>query len=206
VAERGAAASGRAELTLRNAVREPTPVRIEGYAIISEDGMLATADRVMPDSLIFEADQRFFEAGLNRANVIVHGRHSKENQRRSPERRRIMLTRRIPAVDLYPGNEHGRLWNPAGATFEQVVAALAVTEGVAAVIGGPDVFELFLDQYDVFYLTRAPDVRIPGGIPVFPAVPAATPENVLSAHGLAPGDRVVLDVERGLIMVPWRRP
>jgi hypothetical protein len=198
VAEREAA-SGRAELTL------PDGVRIEGYAIVSEDGMLATTDRVMPDSLIFEADQRFFEEGLDRANVIIHGRHSKENQRRSPRRRRIMLTRRIPAIGPYRENEQARSWNPAGATFEQVLAALAVTAGVAAVIGGPDVFDLFLDQYDVFYLTRAPDVRIPNGIPVFPGVPAAMPEDVLSAHGLTPGERVVLDAERGLIMVPWRR-
>jgi dihydrofolate reductase len=204
VAEREAA-SGRAELTLSNGVRGPTPLRIEGYAIISEDGMLATADRVMPESLIFQADQRFFEAGLDRASVIVHGRHSKENQHRSPERHRIMLTRRIAAIGPWPGNEHGRLWNPAGAPFEQALAALAVTEGVAAIIGGPEVFDLFLEQYDVFYLTRAPDVRIPGGIPVFPAVPTAAPEDVLSAHGLTPGDRVVLDAARGLIMVPWRR-
>jgi hypothetical protein len=31
--------------------------RIEGYVIVSADGMLADADRVMPDSLKFEADK-----------------------------------------------------------------------------------------------------------------------------------------------------
>jgi hypothetical protein len=35
--------------------------RIEGYAIVSEDGMLANAAGIMPDSLKFEADQLFFE-------------------------------------------------------------------------------------------------------------------------------------------------
>ena len=39
----------------------PHPHRIEGYAIVSEDGMLANAAGIMPDSLQFEADKHFFE-------------------------------------------------------------------------------------------------------------------------------------------------
>ena len=35
--------------------------QIEGYAIVSEDGMLADATGVMPGSLKFEADYAFFE-------------------------------------------------------------------------------------------------------------------------------------------------
>jgi len=35
-------------------------LRIEGYVIISADGMLANSDRVMPDALKFEGDQSFF--------------------------------------------------------------------------------------------------------------------------------------------------
>jgi hypothetical protein len=34
-------------------------MRIEGYVIVSADGMLADANGVMPASLKFEADQRF---------------------------------------------------------------------------------------------------------------------------------------------------
>ena len=41
------------------------PGRIEGYAIVSEDGMLANSAGVMPDSLKFKADQAFFERGLD---------------------------------------------------------------------------------------------------------------------------------------------
>jgi hypothetical protein len=55
-------------------------MRIEGYAIISDDGMLANAAGVMPDSLKFEADQRFFADGLDKVDVVVHGRHSHEQQ------------------------------------------------------------------------------------------------------------------------------
>ena len=59
------------------------PHRIEGYAIVSEDGMLADATGIMPDSLKFGADQAFFESGLDGVDVVVHGRYSHEQQRRS---------------------------------------------------------------------------------------------------------------------------
>ena len=39
-------------------------LRIKGYVIVSADGMLANADRVMPDALKFKGDQEFFNAGL----------------------------------------------------------------------------------------------------------------------------------------------
>ena len=55
--------------------------------------MLANAAGVMPDSLKFEADQAFFERGLDSVDVVVHGRHSHENQRHSDLRRRLILTR-----------------------------------------------------------------------------------------------------------------
>ena len=45
--------------------------RVEGFAVVSEDGMLANAAGVMPDSLKFEADQRFFERGLDSVDVVV---------------------------------------------------------------------------------------------------------------------------------------
>ena len=50
-------------------------LRIEGYVIVSADGMLANASKVMPDELKFEGDKRFFAAGLDRAELIAHGRH-----------------------------------------------------------------------------------------------------------------------------------
>ena len=51
-------------------------LRIEGYVIVSADGMLANADRVMPDELKFKGDQEFFNAALDSADLIVHGRRS----------------------------------------------------------------------------------------------------------------------------------
>jgi hypothetical protein len=43
----------------------PAPSRIEAFAIISADGMIADVD-AMPDALKVEADQQFFHAGLTR--------------------------------------------------------------------------------------------------------------------------------------------
>jgi dihydrofolate reductase len=179
--------------------------RIEGYAIISEDGMLATAARIMPDSLKFEADQRFFEHGLDGVDVVVHGRHSQEQQPRSHLRYRVILTRRVSGIAACPSNPRAVLWNPAGTSFPEALSALGAPGPSIGVIGGPEVFELFLDQYDVFYLTRAPGVSLPGGRPVFPEVPARTPEDVLASHGLTPGQQVLLDPQQGLTMVGWLR-
>jgi hypothetical protein len=69
------------------------PSRIEGYAIVSENGMIATAKGAMPRALKFDADQEFFERALNGVDVVVHGRHSRERHRRSDLRRRLVLNR-----------------------------------------------------------------------------------------------------------------
>jgi dihydrofolate reductase len=181
------------------------PRRIEGYAIVSTDGMLANAAGIMPNELKLDADQRFFEHGLDGVDAVVHGRHSHERQPRSHLRRRLILTRQVPALAADPSDEKALLWNPAGASFEQAWAALGVPNGSLAVIGGTDVFGMFLPRYDVFHLTRAPDVWLPGGRPVFPQVPQRTPEEVLASHGLKPGPIQVLDAANGVTVVSWQR-
>jgi hypothetical protein len=178
--------------------------RIEGYAIVSEDGMLANVAGIMPDELKFEADQHFFERGLDGVDVVVHGRHSHEQQPHSHLRKRLILTRDVPATVPDPSNEKALLWNPGGASFEQALAALGVPDASIGVIGGTAVFGMFLDRYDVFYLSRAPGVRLPGGRPVFPEVPARTPEDVLASHGLRRGERQVLDPAKDLAVTAWR--
>jgi dihydrofolate reductase len=178
---------------------------VEGYAIVSEDGTLADAAGIMPDSLKFDADQRFFEQGLDAVDVVVHGRHSQEHLARSHLRHRLILTRRVAAIAPHGSNDRALLWNPAGATFDEALRALGNPGASVGVIGGTEVFVLFLDRYDAFHLSRAPGVRLPGGRPVFPEVPSRTPEQVLAAHGLAPNPARVLDPERRLTMVSWRR-
>jgi len=183
----------------------PRPSRIEAYAIVSEDGMLANRSGVMPASLKFDADRHFFERGLDGVDAVAHGRHSHERQPHSPSRRRLILTRQTPSIATDKSNEKALFWNPAGASFEEAWSALGIPDGSLAVIGGTNVFAMFLDAYDVFYLSRAPNVLLPGGRPIFPSVPLQTPEEVLTGHGLAPGPRQVLDGEKGLTVVGWKR-
>jgi hypothetical protein len=167
--------------------------------------MLANASGIMPDSLKFEADQAYFERGLDSVDVVVHGRHSQEQQRHSDLRRRLILTRSIPAIAPDPSNKKALLWNPMGARLEQAMAVLGVPNGSIAVIGGTEVFGMFLDSYDLFYLSRAPGVHLPGGRPIFPQVPAQTPEDVLVEHGLMRGRRQLLDAAKGVSVVRWYR-
>ncbi|MGP0090348.1 MAG: dihydrofolate reductase family protein [Xanthobacteraceae bacterium] len=183
----------------------PYPRRIVGYAIVSEDGMLANAAGVMPDSLKFEADQRFFEQQLDSVDAVAHGRHSNEQQPHSHLRRRLILTRHVAAISPDPSNANALFWNPSGASFEAAWTRLGAPDGTLAIIGGSEVFGMFLDRYDVFYLSRAAGVWLPGGRPVFPEVPARTPEAVLTQHGLKAGPQQVLDPDEGVTLVPWRR-
>ena len=180
-------------------------LRIEGYVIVSGDGMLANADRVMPDSLKFKGDQEFFNAALDRTNLIVHGRHSYEGQPNSPKRRRIILTSKTAALMPDPSNPNATLWNPAGATFDEACERAGVRSGAVAVIGGPRVFGMFLDRYDTFWLSQAPHVRLPGGQPSFPGVPERSPQAILAAHGLKAAEAQILDAAHDVSVTPWRR-
>ncbi len=159
----------------------------------------------MPETLKFEGDKRFFEAGLDRAALIVHGRHSHENQPNSHLRKRMILTRKIASLAVDPELPNASLWNPQGASFEKACAFADVKTGMVAIIGGPAVFDMFMDRYDTFWLSEAPRVRLPGGEGCFPQVPGETPHQVLAAHGLRPGERIVLDSEHDVTVTPWRR-
>mgnify|MGYP005816074227 CR=1 FL=1 len=181
-------------------------LRVEGYVIVSADGMLADASNVMPDALKFEGDARFFSAALDRADLIVHGRHSYEDQPNSPRRKRIILTRKIPALAPDPDNPRATLWNPQGSPFEAACEAAGVRDGTVAIIGGPVVFGMFMDRYDTFYLSLAPHVRLPGGEPCFPGVgPDRLPQQILAAHGLEPAETQMLDPAPNVSVTAWRR-
>ncbi len=181
------------------------PARIEGYAIVSEDGMLADASGVMPETLKFEADQRYFADGLDKVEAVIHGRHSHEQQPHSPLRRRITVTGGIRKITPDPGNAKGILWNPAINTFEEAWTALGLANGSLGVVGGTAVFGMFLDRYAAFHLSRAPGVRLPGGRPVFPGVPGLSPEQVMTQHGLRAGTRQVLDAANKISVTVWHR-
>jgi hypothetical protein len=180
-------------------------LRIDGYVIVSADGMLANADRIMPMELKFEGDAQFFTAALDRADLIVHGRHSYEDQPNSPRRKRVVLTRTIDALAPDPSNPKALLWNPAGASFEAACDLAGVHSGTVAIIGGPYVFGMFLDRYDTFWLSQAPHLRMPNGEPCFPGVPQHSPQQILAMHGLRAGEAQILDPAHDVSVTPWRR-
>jgi dihydrofolate reductase len=180
--------------------------RIEGYVIVSADGMIADSKGAMPPSIRNDADQRFFQDALDRAAVVVHGRHSHEGGPRAARRKRLIVTRQIAAIAPDPAHPNALLWNPVGASLDAALAQLGIGDGVVAIIGGTEVFSLFLPHYDAFHLSRAANAKIPGGLPVFNEIgPNATPEDVLARHGLKPGPRRDLDPAAGVSVVAWQR-
>lgn len=180
-------------------------IRVIGYAIVSADGMLANARGVMPAELKIDADQRFFEDALDRVDLIVHGRNSHEDQAGSPKRRRVIATRAVASLGRDPRNPNAIQWNPAGARFEDALAFAGVRDGLVAIIGGTDIFSMFLPRYDAFWLSLAPRVRLPGGVPVFHGVPERSPQDILADHGLRPDAPLMLDAEAGVSVTAWRR-
>lgn len=167
--------------------------------------MLARTSGSHPLELTVEADQRFFEQKLDAADLIVHGRNSHEGQRNSPNRKRLIATRKVTSVEADPTNANAMLWNPAGASIEVAAARLGVREGLVAIIGGTEIFDLFLDRYDAFWLTVAPRVRFGDGVPVFSGVSRTSAEDVLRAHGLEPKERRVLDAAQDVTLTKWVR-
>ncbi len=184
----------------------PGPTSIEGFAIVSDDGMLADAGRHIPPALVVAADQKFFHDSLEHAAVVVHGAHSHEGGPRADTRHRLVVTRRVPSLAPHPTLPKTLLWNPQGASLADAWARLGAPDGMLAVIGGGDVNQLFLEHgFDAFHLSRVAGVRLPGGRPVFPDVGLnRSPEDVLAQHGLKPGPERMLDTAAGVTLVTWR--
>jgi hypothetical protein len=184
-----------------------TPFRIEGYAIISSDGMIADAQAAFPPALVFEADKQFYARELDRVDIVIQGRHSHEGQANSSLRRRLILTRRVAGIAPDADYPKSMLWNPAGASLVEACAALGVSAGALGIVGGVDVFDLFLTVgYDAFHLSRAGKVQLPGGVPVFSQLRSGrSPEDVLGLFGLKPGPAQVLDEANAVTLVTWTR-
>src|SRR5436190_21652637 len=113
--------------------------RVEGYAIISQDGMIADHAGHMPDVLQIKADQEFFHAGLDRAAVVVHGRRSHEGGPDAARRRRLVVTSRVGSLAPAPAYPNAFLWNPRGASLAEAWSAFGSPSGSLAIIGGADV-------------------------------------------------------------------
>jgi dihydrofolate reductase len=178
-------------------------LRVIGYAIVSQGGMIATSDGRMP-CLIFEADQAFHPTSLAQAQVVVHGRNSGKGEPDARSRHRVLVTGTVDRLISKSSTPHIVSWNPTRTSFGDVIRRLNISVGTIAVVGGTDVFELFLHiGYDAFYLSRAKLVFLPGGRPLFRSIPPSAPEEVLQAHGLA--RRSERTLETHLTLEEWFR-
>lgn len=177
--------------------------KVAGYAIVSREGMIANADGSFPEGIKIDADQAFFHGGLRKAAAIANGKHSNEGGPESAARLRLILTRKIASLKPDPRNPKALLWNPKGASLEEAWARLGAEGDVLAVVGGTDVFGLFLEWgYDDFFLSRA-QASVPDGRPVFPG--GLAPEEALKRHGMALKETRVLDEASGTVMEHWVR-
>lgn len=177
---------------------------LEAYAIVTTDGMIADEHGIMPDSLKYEADQRFFSDGLDGAALLVHGRNSHEGQANSPRRRRFWLTRSVAVLEQISALEWN--WNPAGIDIFDAARQIGLEEGIIAVLGGTSVFDLFLPRYRAFHLSRARKARQPGGTPVLSAVrEGLSVEQILTREGFAPEPALVLDADNEVTATTWVR-
>src|ERR1700692_3259711 len=106
--------------------------------------MIADATGQMPVSIRIDADQRFFQESLDRAAVVVHGRHSHEGGPRAAQRKRLVVTRQIAATAPDPSYPNALLWNPLGATLDQALENIGAGAGTVAILVCSDGFCVFL--------------------------------------------------------------
>lgn len=172
-------------------------LEIIGHAIVSADGRIADADRLMPDALRNEKDWARFQEALDGSALVVLGRLGHEAHP-NPGRRRVVVTSRVAALE--PGDDLVTLWNPAGMSFEDAARALGVTTGHVAVTGGQGVFDLFLPLFTRFDLVTSDAILLPLGVPCFSG---GWPDDVLAGAGLRITEREILDP--GVRLQVWRR-
>lgn len=179
--------------------------RIEGYAIVSKEGAIAEGDGSFPQAIKIPADHKFYQDSVARAGGVVNGKFSAEGGPLEAARKRLILTRTVDTVAPHPGKPNALLWNPKGASFEEAWRKLGA-KGTAAVVGGTEVFGLFLEiGYDAFYLTQA-EASVPHGRPVFPQVrDGVTAQEVLARHGYALRSSRVLDAPTNTVLEEWTR-
>jgi len=179
--------------------------RIEGYAVISQEGMIATSDGLFPEEIKNPADHAFYMDAVARASAVANGAHSAEGGPNEKHRKRLRLTRKVTRLMPDPKNANVTLWNPATVPFDEAWGHLRIDGGSLAVVGGTDVFGLFLGiGYDAFFLTWTQG-SVPNGRPVFPGVgtDGKTPAEVMGTFDLVLRDKRMLDRESTTYVEEW---
>jgi hypothetical protein len=178
-------------------------VEIHGYAIVSDNDCIADASGQTPDVLRNDSDWAYFQTELNKSAVTVLGRLGHEANPNPKGRLRMILSSSSTGLER---RADGWWWNPERQPWTESIRTVLPDGGRVAVPGGRQVFDLFLGiGYDAFHLTRAEGTYIPHGVPVFSSCDDNTrAETILSAHGLNPDLRQVLDPVGPVSLTIWR--
>ena len=180
----------------------PTSIEIEGHAIVTADGMISAADGTMPPTLRNDADWARFQAALDRSVLVVLGRPGHIRHPNIGKRRRLVFTSTVERFATDPDDALATLYNPAGASFPELLAHLGIAAGVIAVTGGTRVFDFFLSLYDRFDLAETNEVTLREGRPCFAG---GHPRTALSSAGLAPARFEFIDANAGVTLTRWMR-
>ena len=177
---------------------------IHGYAIVSDDGMIATRDGAMPAALKNEADWRYFQAGLDLADLVLLGRKSHESHP-DPRRPRLVASTSVESLDK---RSDAWWWNPSAMPLDRVLETILPGGGRVAVPGGQGVFDLLSDAcaFSYFHMARAVGVRMTNGHPIFSAIARGmTVESVLARSGMRPGPSSFIDPVAPVVLTVWTR-
>jgi hypothetical protein len=179
-------------------------IKIHGHAIVTDDDRIADADGSTPLALRNEADWAYFQAELDKADLIAIGRLAHEANPNFKHRRRLVLSRRAHGLER---RADAIWWNPLQAPWREVASALLPGGGRVATPGGQGVFDLFLSiGYEAFHLSRRRGVNAPGGRGLFSACDnGLTAEAVLAGAGLIVGETLALDAVAGVWLSVWRK-
>lgn len=183
----------------------PGAYALHGYAIVSDDSMIADAAGVMPAALKNDADWAYFQAELDLAQLVMLGRRSHELAPNPLRRRRLVASSSVASLEQ---RADAWWWNPAALSARAALEMALPGGGRVAVPGGQVLFDLLIGEgaFEQFHLARAIGVRLPGGRPVFSAAAhGATAESVLGQAGMRAGPTVTLDASAPVLLTVWQR-
>ncbi len=176
---------------------------IHGYAIVSDDDRIADADGGMPSALRNDADWAYFQAELDRADLVALGRVSHETTPNMKRRSRLVLSRTARGLER---RADGWWWNPRVVPWAEVAASLMAPGARVATPGGQAAFDVFLELgFTAFHLSRAGGVQLPGGRGLFAACErGVAAEQVLRASSLRADETIMLDPAARVTLTVWR--
>jgi len=180
----------------------PADIEIEGHAIVTADGMISASDGTMPPALRNDADWARFQAALSRSTLVVLGRPGHVRHPNIGRRRRLVFTSTVARFAADPDDPQATFYNPADASFAELLAHLGIASGIVAVTGGTRVFDYFLPLYDRFDLAETNAVVLPSGRPCFST---GHPRAVVAAAGLTPARFELIDPNAGVTLTRWVR-